>query len=155
VVAARAVGLISVAAGAAGLAAGKVGASYNQMQDRQRIAFTTFLGSARKARNFMRQLQALALKSPVLDPETTGKGAQQLLAYGVSVKQVLPLVKALGDSSAASGRNISEVLPMASRALGQIQSKGRLQMEELNQLADGPVARADRARPGRVHAAAL
>jgi tape measure domain-containing protein len=38
--------------------------------------------------------------------------------------------------SAASGKSIAEVMPNAARVLGQISSKGKLQTEELNQLAE-------------------
>jgi tape measure domain-containing protein len=132
----RALRLVGIAAGGAAAAAVVAGAKYDAVQDSQRVAFTTFLGSAEKARAFIVQLQDLAQRSPVLDPKTTGEGARALLAYGLSAKQTLPFVEALGDMSAASGRSIQEVLPNAARAIGQIASKGKLQTEELNQLAE-------------------
>lgn len=112
-----------------------VGAAYDQMQDSQMVAFTTFLRSESAARTLMGQIQQLALNSPVLDPATTGQGVQLLLAYGVAAKDALPWVKAIGDASAASGKSVAEVLPEAALAIGQISSKGRLQAQELNQLA--------------------
>jgi tape measure domain-containing protein len=113
-----------------------LGTAYNQMQDSQLVAFQTFLHSESAARTLMGQIQQLALDSPILDPQSTGDAARLLLNYGVTAQQVLPFVKAIGDASAASGRSIAETMPGAARAIGQIASKGRLQMEEINQLAE-------------------
>lgn len=132
---------LSAAAGAfagVGLAvqAAKTGAAYNKMQDSQMVAFSTMLRSEDKAKTLMSDIQALALKSPVLDAGSTGKSVQMLLNYGMTAKNALPLVEALGDASAASGKSIAEVMPQAALALGQIEGKGKLSAEELNQLTE-------------------
>lgn len=150
-----AAGLGAVAAGARnsaigvgllGAAVGHAGSSFNAMQDSQRVAFTTLLGSQRQALAFMRQIQQLALDSPILDPKSTGDAARTLMAYGISARKVLPLVKALGDMSAASGKDIMEVMPQAALAIGQIGSKGKLQAQEMNQLAQSVGLSRDRIR---------
>lgn len=122
------------------------GFGYNKMIDSQRVGFTTLLGSQKAALKFMARIRQLALKSPVLDPETTGDAARLLMAYGISAKKTLPFVKALGDMSAATGRSIQETLPRGAMALGQIASKGKLQAEELNQLAESVGLSRDRIR---------
>lgn len=132
-VAARQLGFFGVMA--AGFGA-KLGFDYNRTLDSQRVAFTTFMRSGERAAEFMRELRALAMESPVLDPKSTGEAARMLMAYGVAIEDVIPLVKAIGDMSAASGKSISEVMPMAAMAIGQVASKGKLQAEELNQLAE-------------------
>jgi tape measure domain-containing protein len=116
--------------------AARTGAAYNEMQDRQEVAFATMLRSESKAAVLMKDIQALALDSPVLDPGTTGEAVQRLLNAGLDIAKVLPLVKTLGDASAASGKAITEVMPQAALALGQVVSRGALQAEELNQLTD-------------------
>jgi tape measure domain-containing protein len=116
--------------------AAKTGAAYNKMQDSQMVAFTTMLRSESKARDLMADIQALSMKSPVLDPGSTGQAVQALLNYGMSAERALPLVEALGDASAASGKSITEVMPQAALALGQIEGKGKLQAEELNQITE-------------------
>lgn len=123
------------ATGAAGFA-GKVGFDFNRTLDGQRVAFTTFMHDGRKAADFMGQLRQLALQSPVLDPKSTGEAARMLMAYGLATKNIIPMVKAVGDMSAASGKSIAEVMPQAAMAIGQVASKGKLQAEELNQLAE-------------------
>lgn len=131
----------------AGLAAGAVAASggtalavagvdYLKTQDRQMVAFTTFLGSERKARKLVGDIAALSKASPVLDPATTGNAVSSLMAFNVGAKDSMKLVKALGAASAASGRSIQEVMPRAALAIGQIKAKGKLSAEEMNQLAE-------------------
>ncbi len=100
------------------------------------VAFTTFLGSERKARKMVREIAALAKASPVLDPATTGNAVSLLMAFNVGAKESMRLVKALGAASAASGRSIQEVMPRAALAIGQIKAKGKLSAEEMNQLAE-------------------
>lgn len=132
-----------MAGGAAGVAAGvaagatlRAGWQYNKMIDAQTVSFTTLLGSQKEAASFMQRIQALAFESPILDPQQTGDAARLLIAFGVNAKDALPYVKALGDMSAATGKDISEVMPRGAKALGQIGSKGKLQAEEMNQLAE-------------------
>lgn len=128
--------LVTAGLGAAAVVVGRAAATFNMTQDRQMVAFTTMLRSKAAAQRQMRELQQLAIDSPILDQTTAGNAAQLLMAYGISAKRVIPWVKALGDMSAASGKNIAEVLPQAALALGQIASKGRLQAQELNQLTN-------------------
>lgn len=127
-----------LAAGLVGVSAiaGRVGVAFNVMQDSQRVGFTAMLHSGEAAADMMRDIQALALRSPILNPQQTGEAARALMSYGVPVKEVLGDVERLGDMAAASGKSIAEVMPLGARALGQIASRGRLSAEELNQLSD-------------------
>lgn len=136
---------LAATAVATGIAA-REGWAYNKVIDSQRVGFETLLGSERKAALFMAKIQTLALQSPILDPKSTGEAARMLMAYGVSIRSVLPLVKAIGDMSAASGKDIGETMPRAAMAIGQIASKGKLQAEELNQLAESVGLSRDRIR---------
>src|SRR5690606_33668604 len=88
---------LGVFASVASSFAAKMAWDYNKTLDQQRVAFTTFMGSAEKAERFIKRLQDLALKSPVLDPKSTGEAARTLMAYGIAHKDILPWVKALGD----------------------------------------------------------
>lgn len=117
-------------------AAAAAGFEFNRTIDSQRIGFTTMLGSQEEARDMMREIQGLAMRSPILDPKSTGEAARRLMAFGVAQGSVIEYTEALGDMAAATGNSIQEVLPMGARALGQIASKGKLQTEELNQLAE-------------------
>lgn len=129
-------GVLALAVGAGTAAIAMMGAKTNQTQDAQRVSFTALLKSKAKAASMMRQIQQLALDSPILDPATTGDAVRMLMAYGINAGKVIPLVKSLGDMSAASGKAIAEVMPRAALALGQIEGKGKLQAQEMNQLAE-------------------
>lgn len=132
---------------AAGYAAWKVGDAlrdavsagvmFNRTQDRQRVGFETLLGSAGKARDMMGAIQDLAFKSPILNVAQTGQAVQTLLAYGIAQKDVIGDAERLANTAGATGKSLQEALPLGARAMGQIAGKGKLQMEELNQLAEG------------------
>jgi tape measure domain-containing protein len=129
----RAVGAV---AATVGVAAGVVGAKYNDMQDRQRVAFTAMTGSATEARRIMREITRLAAASPTLDPTNAGQSVQRMMAYGFTADRAIKATKLIGNAAAASGKTVEEAMGPAALALGQIQSKGRLSAEELNQLAE-------------------
>lgn len=128
-----AVGIIATAVG--GLAATS-GVAYNRMQDSQRVAFTAMLGDGEKAAALMKRIKQLATDSPILDPGNTGRSVQLLLAYGLNANKALELTEAIGNAAAGSGKSIEESMGPAALAIGQIQSKGKLSAEELNQLAE-------------------
>lgn len=132
----RVVGVLGMVAGVASAAAAATGASYNAMQDRQRVAFTAMLGSAAKAESVMARISKLAAESPSLDPGNAGQAVQRMIAYGLSVDQAFKATERIGDSAAASGKSVEEAMGPAALAIGQIQSKGKLSAEELNQLAE-------------------
>lgn len=132
----RGVTAVSLVAGTVGAFAAVTGASYNRMQDSQRVAFTAMLGSGEKAEALMKRIKALATDSPILDPGNTGRSVQLLLAYGLNAKKALQFTEAIGNAAAGSGKSIEESMGPAALAIGQIQSKGKLSAEELNQLAE-------------------
>jgi tape measure domain-containing protein len=109
----------------------------NNTIDEQTTAFTNLLGSGEKATAFLAQLQDFANRTP-FDTSGIGKIAQGLLAVGVPAEQVLPLLTNIGGAVAAMGGGTAEVTQLA-RAFGQIQSKGRLQGDEILQLAEGGI----------------
>lgn len=126
---------IGAGAAAAGIAVGlgKAVSAAGRVQQVE-IGFKTMLGSAEAARAKVEELQKFAAGSP-FDFEQTAKGAQQMLAMGISADKLIPTMEALGNAVAASGGGTEEFLG-AARALGQIQTKGKLSQEELNQFAE-------------------
>lgn len=114
----------------------RAGIEFNKVQDAQRVGFTTLLGSQEKAAKMMADVQKLAIDSPLLDPSSAGNAVRSLLAYGVAQEDVIGDTKRLGDMAAASGKEITEAMTLGARALGQIEARGSLSREELNQLAD-------------------
>lgn len=118
----------------AGLAAVKVASDFEQLD----VAFTTMLGSADKAKEFVDDLTGFAARTPF-----TIKGifqsSKQLLAMGIESKKMLPTLKALGDISAGLG------VPLSRLALnyGQVRTQGKLTGRELRDFNMAGVPLAD------------
>ncbi len=110
---------------------------FNQQVDQAEIALTSFLGSSTAAKDMLKDLQEFAAKTPFQFQELLGT-TQSMMAMGVAAKDVLPRMRAIGDAAAAMGGS-AETLQRIQRALGQIQAKGRVQAEELLQLAEAGI----------------
>ena len=119
---------------AAGLA--KTVAAAGQIQQLE-IAFTTLLGSAEAARAKIAELQEFDKLTP-FNLEATMHGAQQLVAAGASADRVIPIMQALGNAMAASGRG-SESFGRAMYAVSQILTAGKLMGSEVRQLTEAGV----------------
>jgi tape measure domain-containing protein len=101
------------------------------------IAFETLLGSADKADQFISQMQEFAKNTP-FEYMDLQQQAKRLLAYGFAAESILPMLKNVGDASAALGD--PQALEGITRAIGQIQAKGKVSAEEMNQLSEAGIA---------------
>jgi tape measure domain-containing protein len=124
----------AVLLGAVGAAAVTMGVSTASQLEQVEVGFTTMLGSAEKARKFMKQLQDFAAATPFEFTELVGS-AQRFLAMGFAAKEVIPMLTAVGDAVAAMGGS-AESVDAVTRALGQMQAKGKVSGEELMQLTE-------------------
>lgn len=98
-------------------------------QEQLNIAFTTFLGSAEKAKKLLGDLNKFALVTP-FTPDQVNGAAKALLAFGVQGEQIIPTLKMLGDVSSGTGKDLTEMAII----FGQIRSTGRLMGQDLLQL---------------------
>lgn len=109
--------------------------------EQAQITFDTLLGGAEKAANMMEFLFSFAEKSP-LRFEPVRQWGQQLLQWGFSAERIPGLMNAIASSAAAmqepeiAGAGIT-------RAFGQMRLRGRVLMEEINQLQDQGVPALD------------
>lgn len=110
---------------------------FNQQVDQASVALTNFLGSATASKKMIKELQDFAAKTPFQFKDLLGT-TQSMMAMGVAADEVLPRMRAIGDAAAAMGGS-PETLYRIQRALGQIQAKGRVQSEELLQLAEAGI----------------
>lgn len=124
-----AVGVFAVAMGAVGIASIKAAADFEQTQ----IAFTTMLGSAEEATAFLKELADFAKKTP-FTIQGVEKSARQLMAVGFEAKDVLPVLKDVGDIAAGLGLG-EEGLQRIILNLGQVQAQGKLTGRELRDFA--------------------
>lgn len=101
------------------------------------ISFTTMLGSAEAANDMMGQLADFAASTPF---ELSGlqTATRQLLAYGFTADEVVPMLTAVGDATAALGTGQAGI-EAVTRALGQMQTRGKVSAEEMLQLTEAGI----------------
>jgi tape measure domain-containing protein len=104
-----------------------------QIQD-VTVAFETMLGSASKAKDMMSQLLAFARQTPFSFPDIAD-GARKLKAMGIETERVIPLMRTLGDTAAASGKG-AQGLQVLVDIIGKLKAGSRLYTEDVNRLSD-------------------
>lgn len=110
---------------------------FNSQLQNSTIAFTTMLGSGKQARTFLDQLQAFAKSTPFEFGDLV-QNAQQMMGMGIAAKDVIPDLRALGDSVASVGGSAQQV-DQVTLAFDQMAAKGKLDMGNMNQLMQGGV----------------
>jgi len=128
---------VATITGAAITAAGAIGLSVAAKMEQAKIAFTTMLGSGRKAQSFLNDLSAFAAKTPFEFPELQ-TAASSLISAGINAKKVIPIMTTLGDVTSGMGTG-SEGIKRATIALQQMNAAGRITGEDLNQLRDAGI----------------
>lgn len=110
---------------------------YDQYRQAQ-LAFSKQLGSDTAAQDFMNQIDTFNLQTPFNSTQIINS-ARQMLNVGWDVNDVLPDLGTIGDWAAATG-TYEEGISSVIRALGQMQLKGRVYAEELQQMNEAGVA---------------
>lgn len=130
-------GRAAAGVGAAGVAAAGMGVKFDAGMEQSKVAFTNLLGSGDEAQAMLDRLYKIAAKTPFEFPQLT-RSTQQLLGFGMAAKDAIPTMTAVGDAVAASGGG-AEQIARVTRAFGQMQAKGKISSEELNQMAESGV----------------
>lgn len=117
----------------AGLAALKVAGDLEQ----NTIAFETMLGSAQKAQRHLQQLKDFAAKTPFEFSDLV-VASKRLQALGFDASKVVPILTSVGNAASALGMG-AEGIQRITTALGQMQAKGKVQAEEMRQLAEAGI----------------
>ncbi len=112
----------------------QAGVEYNKMLEKASISFTTLLGSTDKAQSHLKALQQFGESTPFEFPDLI-KASQRMQAMGFAADNVIPSLRAIGDAVSAVGGG-KEELDGVVMALGQMQTKGKVSAEEMNQLAE-------------------
>lgn len=118
--------------GAAGLAMGvKTIINLGIEMEKTRVAFSTFLRDGEKANKLIAELNEFANITPFNNQEVI-KSGRVLLAASIPADKITKTLKAIGDVSAGANVPLTEMSAIYSKAM----NKGRVQAEELNQLAE-------------------
>lgn len=93
------------------------------------VALKVFTGDANIAKDLLVQFKEIAINSP-LQFQDVAKGSQILMGYGVTAKQVVPIIKMLGDVSMGNTDKFNRL----ALAFGQVNASGRLMAQENRQM---------------------
>lgn len=104
---------------------------------RSEIAFGVMLGSGEKARAMLKDLQQFAATTPFEFPELI-KAAQKMAAFGIAAPKIVPTMRTVGDAVAGLGGS-SEMFDRIIRAMGQMDAKGKVSAQEMNQFAEAGI----------------
>lgn len=127
-------GLKGALAGVGAIAAAGFGLKLASDLETSQVAFQGILGSAQEAGTFIKDLQQFAATTPFT---FTGvqKSSQQLLALGHTADETIGILGVVGDAVSAVGGG-EEQIGRVVTALAQMQGKGRMSAQELNQIAE-------------------
>ena len=121
--------------------------AFSREMEQANMSFGVLMKNQKQAGVFVEALQEFAAATP-FSFEDAEIGARRLMAFGFQAKEVIPMLKAISDMTAvtaqvsgAGGAGGGATLQMEriTRALGQIQTKGRLMQQEMNQLTEAGV----------------
>ncbi len=102
------------------------------------IAFQTMLDSTEEGTKMLRDLQQFAAETPFDVPGVVSAG-QQLMAFGFQAKEIIPMLTSLGDAASGLGMGSDGVSRLA-YALGQMQTSGKLNAQDMMQLTSAGIA---------------
>ena len=105
----------------------KAGADMEKLE----VGFRSIAGGADEAGKMVARLNQFAVTTP-FQLEDISRAARQLLAVGTTEDQLTSRLRMLGDIAAASSTNINEIAAIFSK----VQAKGKVELENLNQLMD-------------------
>ena len=100
--------------------------------EQTRVALTTLLGSASAAGTMLTQLEQFAAITP-FDLPGVENASRQLLAFGFTAKDIIPMLTSIGDAVSAMGGGVPEI-NRVTLALGQMSAAGRVNAQDLMQL---------------------
>lgn len=115
-------------------AAASAMAAYTDSINQARVAFGNLFGNYDLASEFVNVLQQYATRSP-FNFQDVESAAKSLRAYGIQAENMMFVMQGIGNLAAVTG-NYSETFNRVARAIGQINTKGKLMGEEMRQLAE-------------------
>lgn len=113
------------------------GTKLNANLEQSKVAFTTMLGSAEKADAFLKEMRDFAAHTPFEFTELQ-TAAKKMLAFGFAAEQVKPMLTSIGNAVAGLGGG-QEMIDRVTVAIGQMQAKGKVSAQEMNQLAENGI----------------
>lgn len=123
-----------IALGAALAAGATTGIQYNAQIETLNTSFSTLLDSQRRATEYVEYLKREGASTP-FEISDLATASQTLLGFNFSLKETKDLLDTLGNTTSALGKGAPGLQSLA-LIFGQIRAKGRLQGDEVLQLAE-------------------
>jgi tape measure domain-containing protein len=130
---ARLTAAVSLPLAGAGLAALKMA---NEMEQAS-MAFKTMMGSAEAAQVHLDELKRFAAQTPFEFADLV-QASKRMQALGFAAADVVPSLRSIGNAASALGM-AKEGIDRITTALGQMMAKGKVQAEEMRQLAEAGI----------------
>lgn len=109
----------------------------NAQLETANIGFTTMLGSAEAAQDFLKEMATFAARTPFEFPDLQDS-AKRMLALGFAADEIFPALKAVGDAAAGLGAGKDGVNRII-LALGQMRAKSKVSAQEMMQLTEAGI----------------
>lgn len=132
---------VGIAITGVGVAALKTGIQYNTLQQTSRAALTSLLGSAQAANAQMDKLDDFARNSP-FSKATFITAQQQMLAFGIEAKKVIPYLDGIQNAVAAAGGSNADIEGIVA-TMSKIQSSSKITATDLMEFGNRGVNAAE------------
>lgn len=110
------------------------GSGIASKREQTRISFSTLLGGADAADEYLSQMKDFASATP-FDYDTLAAISKTLLAYGYKQEELLPLLTKVGDAGSALSMSTQDMTYIAT-SLGRMETTGKTTLEYLNPLLE-------------------
>jgi|GEM_PF-185873 len=124
------IGIVAASFGALGIASVRAAANMEQT----RMAFTTLLKDGQKANEFLEKMEKFAKSTP-FDLPGVLDASKQMLAFGFQAQEVIPILRSVGDASAALSLGDAGIQRLT-LALGQMSAIGKVTTNDIKQIAN-------------------
>ena len=111
---------------------------FNSSLQQNTIAFTTLMGSAEKANEYIQWMMEYASKTP-FEFQDLAEGSRLLMAFGFEAEKIPSMLEAIGNAASGLGMKGSEGLNRIGLQLGQINTLGKASYQDLKQLAQAGI----------------
>lgn len=110
---------------------GKAALSAAAQMESNKIALTTMLGSAEKAKQLLKDMTEFAASTPFDLPGVVDAG-KRMLAFGFTADEIIPKLRQIGDVASGLSQPIGDMVYL----FGQIKTQGKAMTQDLNQFAN-------------------
>jgi tape measure domain-containing protein len=122
----------------AGLYAATMSLKLAAANEQATISFETLLKSTAGARKMMDDLQQFAKVTPFSFTDIRA-ASQQMLSYGIAARDVIPMLRIIGDAASTSPLGMAEGMERVTRAIGQMKGRGKVSAQEMLQLTEAGI----------------